>query len=320
MRVPRDRQGKFHSAGWPQRKGQDEQLEAFLAEAFLAGLSTRDLARSAEKHGGHKYDSPQVSRIVARASEDFEAWRQRSLDATVDKFLYLDGANFRVRINGPVSRQSFCAVLGVSEENECFEVVAIEMGAREKADLWESVLRHLRERGWRHEAVELGVRDGLPGREELCGRYFPRAQTQRCQKHAQANACRPVRQREREEFSKDLNKIFYASRESQARAAFHECKAPWGQSFPSAVALIEKDSDALLRFFPFDPTYWTVLRTTNPIARLNKEFKRRTRAMEVTAGEISTYRCVVYVAQTMEYRWSFHPLSQWTFMYTQNAA
>ena len=205
--MPRDRQGKFHSAGWPQRKGQDEQLEAFLAEAFLAGLSTRDLARSAEKHGGHKYDSPQVSRIVARASEDFEAWRQRSLDATVDKFLYLDGANFRVRINGPVSRQSFCAVLGVSEENECFEVVAIEMGAREKADLWESVLRHLRERGWRHEAVQLGVRDGLPGREQLCGRYFPRAQTQRCQKHAQANACRPVRQREREEFSQDLNKI-----------------------------------------------------------------------------------------------------------------
>ena len=62
------------------------------------------------------------------------------------------------------------------------------------------------------------------------------------------------------------------------------------------------------------------MRTTNPIERLNKEFKRRTRAMEVTGGEISTYRCLVYVAQTMEYRWSFHPLSQWTFIYTQNAA
>ena len=74
------------------------------------------------------------------------------------------------------------------------------------------------------------------------------------------------------------------------------------------------------RFFQFDPTYWTVLRTTNPIERLNKEFKRRTRAMEVTGGEISTYRCLVYVAQTMEYRWSFHPLSQWTFICTQNAA
>ena len=78
--------------------------------------------------------------------------------------------------------------------------------------------------------------------------------------------------------------------------------------------------DSLLTFFQFDPTYWTVLRTTNPIERLNKEFKRRTRATEVTVGEISTYRCLAYVAQTMEYRWSFHPLSQWSTVYTLNAA
>ncbi|MGH9350841.1 MAG: transposase [Terriglobia bacterium] len=76
----------------------------------------------------------------------------------------------------------------------------------------------------------------------------------------------------------------------------------------------------MLTFFQFEATYWTVLRTTNPIERLNKEFKRRTRAMEVTGGDISTYRCLAYVAQTMEYRWSFHPLSQWASVYTQNAA
>src|SRR6266516_383505 len=90
--------------------------------------------------------------------------------------------------------------------------------------------------------------------------------------------------------------------------------------FSSAVQIIEKDLDSLLTFFQFDPTYWTVLRTTNPIERLNKEFKRRTNAMEVTGGEISTHRCLAYVAQTMEYRWSFHPLSQWSTVYTLNAA
>src|SRR5216117_3756869 len=93
-----------------------------------------------------------------------------------------------------------------------------------------------------------------------------------------------------------------------------------GPLFPSAVQIIEKDFDSLLTFFQFDPTYWTVLRTTNPIERLNKEFKRRTRAMEVTGGEISTYRCLAYVAQTMEYRWSFHPVSQWSAVYTHIAA
>ncbi|MDE3178353.1 MAG: IS256 family transposase [Acidobacteriota bacterium] len=320
LRVPRDRKGEFESAWLPERKGQDPELESFLAEVFLAGCSTRDLARVTEKHLGQKYDSKQISRIVARASTDLEAWRTRRLEGRKYKFLYIDGANFAVRINRRVSRQSFCAVLGVSEEGECFEVLALEMGDREHTDLWENVFRGLLERGLNKEGVELGIMDGLPGLEGVFKRFFPRSQTQRCQKHAKANACRQVRKTEREEFSKDLNKVFYAANEAAARTAFFAVKDRWGNLFPSAVGRIEKDLDSLLTFFQFDATYWTVLRTTNPIERLNKEFKRRTRAMEVTGGEISTYRCLAYVAQTMEYRWSFHPLSQWASVYTQNAA
>ena len=75
--------------------------------------------------------------------------------------------------------------------------------------------------------------------------------------------------------------------------------------------MIERDLDSLLRFFEFDPVYWATIRTTNPIERLNKEFKRRTKAMEVTGGEASTYRILTYVAMTMEYQWSFHRVTRW---------
>ena len=108
--------------------------------------------------------------------------------------------------------------------------------------------------------------------------------------------------------------------EPQARRAFDDFKARWQRWFPSAVHVVEKDLDSLLSFFNFDPTYWTVLRTTNPIERMNKEFKRRTRVMEVTGGETATYRCLVYVAQTMEYRWRFRPVYSWTWLYTVGAA
>ena len=46
LKVPRDRKGELESPWLPERKGQDPELEAFLAEAFLAGLSTRDLRGS----------------------------------------------------------------------------------------------------------------------------------------------------------------------------------------------------------------------------------------------------------------------------------
>jgi transposase-like protein len=239
LRIPRDRQGEFESQWLPERKGQDAELEAFLAEAFLAGLSTRDLARISEKHLGHKYDSKQVSRIVARATTELETWRQRSLKGQRYKFLYLDGAHFRVRINGHVSLQSFCAVLGVTEENERFEVLTLVMGERERGDLWEGVFQDLAGRGLDLEAVELGIMDGLPGLEQIFKRFFSRAQTQRCQKHAKANACRRVRKKERELFSKALNTIFYAPRESEARAAFFKLKEQWSRQFPSAVQVIE---------------------------------------------------------------------------------
>ncbi len=173
-----------------------------------------------------------MSRILGRATTELEAWRQRPLGEVGYKFLYVDGANFRVRINGVVSRQSFCAVLGVSEQNQCFEVLALEMGDRERVDLWESVFTSLVQRGFPTEAVELGIMDGLPGLEAVFKRFFPRAQTQRCQKHARANACRRVRVKEREAFSKDVNKILYASSESAAGVAFFALKEQGAGCFP----------------------------------------------------------------------------------------
>ena len=121
LEVPRDCNGEFRSAWLPDRKRQDPGWRHFWLKRFLAGLSTRDPSRLSEKHLGHRYDSKQISRIVERATTDLEAWRCRRLEGRNYKFLYIDGANFRVRINGRVSGQSFCAVLGVSEQDECFE-------------------------------------------------------------------------------------------------------------------------------------------------------------------------------------------------------
>ena len=84
---------------------------------------------------------------------------------------------------------------------------------------------------WDREAVELGIMNGLPGLETLFKRVFPRAQTQRCQKHAKANACLRVRKAEREAFSKDVNRVFYAMKESQAKLAFHELKDQRNRQF-----------------------------------------------------------------------------------------
>src|SRR5438128_10285870 len=74
LKVPRDRKGELETQWRPERKGHDAELEAFLPDAFLAGLATRDLARIAGAHQAHKYDPRDISRIAGRARTHLDAW------------------------------------------------------------------------------------------------------------------------------------------------------------------------------------------------------------------------------------------------------
>ena len=62
-----------------------------------------------------------------------------------------------------------------------------------------------------------------------------------------------------------------------------------------------------MAFLEFSENEWVSLRTTNGIERVNKEFKRRTKSMEIVAGEASTYRILAFVAMKMEMSWRKAP-------------
>jgi putative transposase len=97
--------------------------------------------------------------------------------------------------------------------------------------------------------------------------------------------------------------VFYASSDARARRAFVELAENWRKRYPMALAVIERDLKSLLRFYAWEPRYWPSLRTTNPIERVQKEVKRRTKAMEILEGEKTTSRLLAYVAMTMNLGW-----------------
>jgi putative transposase len=92
----------------------------------------------------------------------------------------------------------------------------------------------------------------------------------------------------------DIRSIFYASSKKKAMEFFSEFKKRWEKDLPSAVKCFGNSIDVCLTFFNFPEEEWISLRTTNIIERLNKEFKRRTKPMEIVAGERS---CYIYTAQ-----------------------
>ena len=73
------------------------------------------------------------------------------------------------------------------------------------------------------------------------------------------------------------------------------------------LACLEKDLDSLLVHYRFDPALWRILKTTNPIERVNRELKRRTKMME-TLGERTLRVVTVFVALRLEYYWQNLPV------------
>jgi hypothetical protein len=84
----------------------------------------------------------------------------------------------------------------------------------------------------------------------------------------------------------------YVSSEDQSRQAFKALKEAMGADAERAVHCLEKDLDSLVIHYRFERKFWIALKTTNPIERINKEFKKRSRSMG-TLGE-RTLECLLH--------------------------
>ena len=108
----------------------------------------------------------------------------------------------------------------------------------------------------------------------------------------------------------DIRSIFYASTKEKAREFFSKFKERWNKYLPSAVKYPENSLDACLTFFNCLEEEWLFLRITNAIERLNKEFKRRTKSMEIVAGEHAYYRLLAFISLKMELHWRSNPVGK----------
>ena len=152
--------------------------------------------------------------------------------------------------------------------------------------------------------------DGLPGLEKVFKEEFPNGQVQRCQVHVARNVSAKVPKKLKETMADGLRSIFYASSEEKARGFFEGLKDRWAGELPSAIRCLEQSLDSCLTFFKFPSEEWISLRTTNIIERLNKEFKRRTKPMEIVAGEAACYRLLAFISLKMELHWRSNPVGK----------
>ena len=309
LNVPRDRAGKFKTSIIPKSKQYEDRIREDLSLIFLSGVSTRTLSLITTRLVGRKLSHAEVSKANQSLTEGIEKWRNRDLSQERIKYLFLDGVIFNMRIDGKIEKVPVLAAIGVTGTNHKL-VLGLQSGDKESASCWREFIKDLKKRGLDGSNVVLGIMDGLPGLEKVFKEEFPHSKTQRCQVHVAKNVLAKVTRKHKKIVADDMRSIFYASSKEKASQFYEDFKNKWEKEFPSAVKSMKNSIDSCLTFFSFPEEQWISLRTTNIIERLNKEFKRRTKPMEIVAGENACYRLLAFISLKMELHWRSNPVGK----------
>ena len=306
VNVPRDRKGQYQTHVLPRGKRYEDRIAEDLSVMYLTGISTRTLSMLSRRLIGRQISHEEVSKASRELTEAVEKWRSRDLSREKIKYIFVDGVIFKMRVKGSIENTPVLVAIGVTEDGAKL-VLGMQSGDKESATNWREFFRDLKSRGFDGESVRLGIMDGLSGLEKVFEEEFSNAKVQRCQVHVARNVLAKVPNKLKKTVADDLRSIFYASSKEKAEEFYKSFYTKWDKEIPSAVKSLTQSIDACLTFFKFPKEEWISLRTTNIIERLNKEFKRRTKPMEIVAGENACYRLLAFIALKMELSWRSTP-------------
>jgi len=309
VEVPRDRRSEFKTQVIPRSKRYEDELREDLSMMFLMGVSTRALSMVSKRLIGRKISASEVSNANKELIDAVEKWRTRDLSEERIKYVFLDGVNFDMRIKGSIEKVPVLVCIGVTETGRKL-VLGFQAGDKESAPTWREFFKDLKNRGLDGSKMVLGIMDGLPGLEKVFKEEFPKARVQRCQVHVVRNVLAKVPKKLKKAVTDDMRSIFYASSKQKAMELYDIFRQRWQRDIPSAAKCLDNSIEACLMFFMCPDEEWISLRTTNIIERLNKEFKRRTKPMEIVAGENACYTLLAFICLKMELHWRSNPIGK----------
>lgn len=312
LRVPRTRQG-CRSQLLTRYQRRQESVAELVREAFLGGVSTRQVGEVLEPVLGEAYSAQTVSRIARGLDAAVERFHRRRL-ADHYVYLFLDGVVLKVRDSaGKVRRRVVLVAYGITAQGRR-EVIAYRLGKGESEAAWTAFLQDLFLRGLEGRRLRLIVSDGSTGLRAALGVVYPQPRMQLCWAHKMRNIADRVPQPEGS-CVQEAAAIYRAASRREAEQAFRRWAERWRGRRPRAVASVERHLEELLNFFAVPEAHWIKVRTTNIIERCFREVRRRTRPISSFTNPASCDRIVFGVISHLNRSWERKPLRE----FTQNA-
>ncbi|MFM9282477.1 IS256 family transposase [Paenibacillus jiagnxiensis] len=298
LQVPRDRLGEFQTHVFEPYQRRDGWLEEAVIQMYKSGMGTRDVARFIESMFGSHYSPTTVSNITATVLEDIHQWQNQPLKKRYS-VIYLDGLYVKLKRSN-VSGEVIYFAMGIDEDGHR-QILGFYVGGQESANGWRDVLKDLYRRG--AEQVLLGVFDGLPGLDNAFREVYPKADVQHCVVHKVRATFPKIRVQDKTDFIEGLKTVYNALDRDLALAAFDTFKAKWSKKYPKEIQSWEEQLPTLLTFYKYPALIKDAIYTSNPIERMNKEFRKRLKPMN-SLTNIDAAEKIVYL-EIIEYNERF---------------
>lgn len=301
VQIPKLRSGSFFPSLLERRRRIDQALYAVIMEAYVHGVSTRnvdDLVGALGVESG--ISKSQVSRICAGLDTEIARFRERTLTHTTFPYVFLDATYCKVRIGAHVVSHALVVATGVSIEGTR-EVLGTAVGDSESFDFWREFLAGLKARGL--SGVHLVISDAHAGLRAAISQQFSGACWQRCRVHFMRNVGSAVSSKQVPPVMAAVKTIFAHTEPDAVAAQWDRVADTLAESFPKVASMMRDAKADVLAFRAFPKAHWQKIWSNNPIERLNKEIKRRADVVEIFPNPAAFLRLATAVVIEAHDEW-----------------
>jgi transposase-like protein len=300
VRVGRSRDGGAATAPLGRYARRRPEIDAAVTQAYVRGVSTRDMTGVTEALLGKGIGRSTVSRVTKRLDDQVEDLRRERITEPF-AYLYLDATFVDARWARSVENVSALVAYGIGTDHKR-HLLGIHIGVSESEASWTELLAELVDRGL--SGVKLIIRDEHGGLTAAARKVLPEARQQRCTVHLTRNVMSNVPKRHQKRLGREVIKVLHADTLDEAKRNLKAFRLQFFKQFPEAVECLERGFDDATTYFAFPEAHWKRIRTTNGLERLHGEIKRRTRAIGAFPDRASALRLITAVALQVTSIWS----------------
>lgn len=276
LKVPRLRSLPFESQIIERYRRRESSVEEALMEMYLAGVSVRRVEDITEALWGTRVSPSTVSELNQKLYTRIEQWRNQPIE---DEFayVYLDGIWLKRSWGGEVKNVAVLVAIGVDQDGYR-QILGVCEGAKEDTESWRNFLRHLKQRGLK--GLRLVTSDKCLGLVEALGEFYPEAAWQRCVVHWYRNVLTVVPNHRKKEVIAMLKAIHAQEDRQAAQQKAEDVERKLGDmKLGKAARIVKEGVLETLSYMSFPREHWTRIRTNNPLERIMREIRRRTRVV-----------------------------------------